>query len=310
MRESLEHFPVLAVLGGKFAFRSDGCTSAGGRGALRAESGRNRTQSGIRKSIVWQEGPCDARLGTVAEIKVPKGYRFTGTDGAAKWLELTHNVPDPDLLGVLQPTGDEEGWTICFSYEDSGHVPDDEKASLDAAAILQSFREGNEEANKYRSSKGWKPVEVIGWKSPPAYDDDTHNLVWALRNRVSGGEEGIDYNIRILGRTGVMSAELLVGNDEFDAAVPTSKKLLGGFSYVAGKKYSEWKAGDKVAQYGLTGLITGGLVVAAAKTGLLAKLGVLIAKFAKLIIIGVIALGAGIAKFFRGIFGGGRKAQS
>ena len=259
----------------------------------------------LYNSIEWQVGPCDARLGTIAEIKVPQGYHFTGSDGARKWAELTHNVPNPNRLGILEPTGENEGWTIVFSYEDSGHVPDDEKGKLDADAILQSIREGNDEANNYRRSKGWEPLEVVGWKSPPAYEEETHHLIWALRNRSSGGE-GINYNTRILGRTGVMSANLLVGNEDFDTAVPVAKKLLVGYSYLSGSKYAEWRPGDKVAQYGLTGLITGGLVVAAAKTGLLAKLGVLIAKFAKVIIVGVLALGAGIAKFFRSIFGGSK----
>ena len=225
-----------------------------------------------------------------------------------KWAELTHNVPNPNRLGILEPTGDDERWTIVFSYEDSGHVPDDEKGKLDAEAILQSIREGTEEANNYRRSKGWEPIEVVGWKSPPAYEDETHHLIWALRNRSAGGE-GINYNTRILGRTGVMSANLVVGNEDFDTAVAHGQAAPRRLQFLSGSKYAEWRPGDKVAQYGLTGLITGGMVVAAAKTGLLAKLGVLIAKFAKVIIIGVLALGAAIAKFFRSIFGGG-KAQS
>jgi len=106
-----------------------------------------------------------------------------------------------------------------------------------------------------------------------------------------------------------MSANLIVAPDKLDSAVAPSKRLLADYQFSSGSKYAEWRPGDKVAQYGLTGLITGGMVVAAAKTGLLAKLGVLIAKFAKVIIVGVLALGAGIAKFFRSIFGGG-KTQS
>ena len=78
---------------------------------------------------------------------------------------------------------------------------------------------------------------------------------------------------------------------------------------MAGSKYSEWRSGDKVAQYGLTGLITGGLVVGAAKLGILSKLGVVIAKFAKVIIVGILALGAAIAKFFKGIFGGSKASS-
>ncbi len=91
---------------------------------------------------------------------------------------------------------------------------------------------------------------------------------------------------------------------------PWRRSSSADYQFTAGSKYSEWRTGDKVAQYGLTGLITGGLVVGAAKMGLLSKLGVLIAKFAKAIIIGVIALGAGIAKFFKSIFGGGSRARS
>jgi len=263
----------------------------------------------LYKSIQWQDGPCNARLGNIAEIKVPQGYRFTDIDGARKWAELSHNVPNPNRLGVLVPTGVGEEWTIVFSYEDSGHVPDDEKGKLDASAILESIRQGTEDANNYRRSQGWEPVEVVGWKSEPAYEDETQHLVWALRTRSSSGE-GINYNTRILGRTGVMSANLLVGNEEFNSAVPLAKNLLSGYSYLSGSKYAEWRSGDKIAQYGLTGLITGGLMIGAAKMGLLSKLGMFFAKFAKVIIIGVIALGAGIAKFLRSIFGGGSKAQS
>ncbi len=75
---------------------------------------------------------------------------------------------------------------------------------------------------------------------------------------------------------------------------------LAGFNYNSGHKYGEWQSGDKVAAYGLTGLITGGAAVAAAKSGLLAKIGIAIAKMGKAIAIGVLAIGAGIWKMIFG----------
>ena len=155
-------------------------------------------------------------------------------------------------------------------------------------------------------------MQLAGWEVEPAYDPATHYLLWGLRLS-SEGQETINYNTRMLGRTGVMSANLVVDPENFQAALPQSKKLLADYQFTSGSRYSEWRSGDKVAQYGLTGLITGGLVVAAAKTGLLAKLGVILAKSAKLIIIGIVALGAAIAKFFRKIaafFGGGSSRSS
>jgi uncharacterized membrane-anchored protein len=259
------------------------------------------------RSIQWQDGPGTGQLGTIAEIKIPKGYRFTGQDGAMKWAELNQNIPSNADMGVLMPK-DRSGWFIVFTYQDSGHVADDEKGELDAAAILESLRQGNNQANEERQRRGWARLDLVGWQSEPAYEDASHHLVWALRVR-SEGQESINYNTRILGRTGVMSANLIVSPEQLNTAMAPSKQLLADYQFTSGSKYSEWRSGDKIAQYGLTGLITGGLVVAAAKTGLLAKLGVMIAKFAKPLIIAVLALGAGIAKFFRNIFGGGSKVR-
>lgn len=262
----------------------------------------------LLKSIEWQNGPGTGQLGTVAEIKIPAGYRFTGRDGARKWSELGQNIPNNADVGVLMPT-DRSGWFIVFTYEDSGHVADDEKSNLDAAAIFETLRQGNDAENEERRQRGWAPLELVGWKTPPAYEDATHNLVWALRVR-SEGRESINYNTKLLGRTGVMSATLVVDPDKFESALVPNNQLLKGYQFTNGSKYAEWKPGEKIAQYGLTGLITGGLVVAAAKTGLLAKFGVLIAKFAKVIIIGIAALGAAAAKVFRSIFGGNKSGSN
>ena len=75
----------------------------------------------------------------------------------------------------------------------------------------------------------------------------------------------------------------------FGQAVPTVKGLLTGFRYKKGSRYAEWRSGDKVAAYGLTGLIAGGGTVAVAKTGLLAKLGAMLAKGGKAIVVAIIA---------------------
>ena len=121
-------------------------------------------------------------------------------------------------MGVLMPKGHGR-WFIVFTYDDSGHVADNEKGELDAAAILQTLRQGNDAANQQRRQRGWAPLELAGWQVEPAYEDATHHLVWALRVRSEGGES-INYNTRILGRTGVMSANLVVDPKDFQAPSP------------------------------------------------------------------------------------------
>ena len=265
----------------------------------------NRLQQ-LYGSIVWEKGPTTAKLGTLAEIQVPQGYQFTGAAGAAAWEELNQNPRDPSELGILKPEDGE--WFLVFSYSDVGYIRDDEKAKLDANAILESIRAGTEASNAERRNRGWQELKILGWIQPPAYDPNTHRLGWAIR-AMSGGEIA-NYNTRLLGRGGVMAVTLVGDPQQMGTLVPTVNNLLSAFNFTQGNKYAEWQTGDKVAAYGLTGLITGGAAVVAAKTGLLAKLLAVFAKAGKAIVIGIAALCAGIWKMITGITGRGNKASS
>jgi uncharacterized membrane-anchored protein len=69
-------------------------------------------------------------------------------------------------------------------------------------------------------------------------------------------------------------------------------------TFDAGHAYADYKPGtDKLATYGLAALVGGGI---AAKTGLLAKLGVMLLAAKKVVIAGVVAVGAAVKKFFGG----------
>lgn len=52
-------------------------------------------------SIQWQSGPAVGKIGTMAEIKIPKGYKFTGSQGAQDSLELYGNPRDLGMLGAM-----------------------------------------------------------------------------------------------------------------------------------------------------------------------------------------------------------------
>jgi uncharacterized membrane-anchored protein len=150
-----------------------------------------------------------------------------------------------------------------------------------------------------RKEKGWPAISIVGWHTPPFYNRETNNLEWCIKG-VTEGEQIVNYNTRILGRHGVMSANLMVAPEKLNDTLPTVKKILGGYAFVEGKRYSQYVSGDKIAKYGLTALVVGGAAGIAAKTGLLGKLGALFAKGIKVIIVGLIALGAGLKKLFSG----------
>lgn len=248
-----------------------------------------------QRDIQWQDGPTIGKLGQHAEVKVPEGYRFTGQAGTKRFLELTQNPPNGRELGVIIPADPEEGkfWFMIFEFDPVGYVKDEDKDKLDAAALLDSLKEGTEASNDARKARGWDAFHISGWYKPPYYDTKTNNLTWAIRGHgdKAGEEDTINYSTRVLGRRGTMNIDLVLGANGVDATVPHYETIMGGFEYVQGQRYAEFVAGDKIAEYGLAALITGGAAAVALKSGLLQK-------FWKLIVIGFVALAGALKRGF------------
>ena len=244
--------------------------------------------------IDWAGGPLTARLGDIAEIKIPEGYSFTGKEGTRKFLELTQNPPSGSELGTIVPAAaggaDSKGefWFVIFEFSDVGYVKDDDRDKLNADALLKTITNSTEESNKERASRGWAPYHITGWYKAPFYDLGTKNLTWALQGYAVADnkqEPSVNYSVRILGRRGTMNADLVLDPALVGTVVPKFENLLTGYSFLAGNKYAEFRAGDKIAEYGLAALVAGGAAAVAFKTGLLAK-------FWKLIVVALAALGA------------------
>jgi uncharacterized membrane-anchored protein len=254
--------------------------------------------------VKWIMGPGKGDLGN-AVVEVPAGFAFTGRDGTKAFLEATENPVGTTERGTLwriPPQGSTNSWFVIFEYEDSGHVKDDDKDDIDADALLESLQEGTEASNEERRQRGWSTIKVTGWHVKPQYDEASHNVEWATKAvDEQTNSMSINHNVRILGRTGVTSAVLVAGEEELATATPEFKKTLSGFAYNAGDRYGDYKQGDKLAAYGIAGLVLGGAVAVAAKSGLLGKL-------IKPIILGIAAIGAGIAKMFKR--GGGSSTKT
>jgi len=95
---------------------------------------------------------------------------------------------------------------------------------------------------------------------------------------------------------------LIVDPESLQATLPTFRDVLAGYSFQSGNNYAEYRAGDKVAKYGLAALVVGGAAVGAAKLGLLTGLLVFLKKGWKLVVIGIAAVATLFKKFFSSIF--------
>lgn len=255
-------------------------------------------QEGQAPDINWVPGPTTAQLGDgLASIQVPEGYLFADKAETKKIMELTGNPPSDQEIGLIAPADDGKNWFLVFEYNEVGYVKDDDKDDIDADAILDSIKEGTKAANEERKEMGADPIEIVGWFEKPHYDSNSHNLVWAIEGK-SNQDGLVNYDVRLLGRRGYVSATLVTDPQALSTDLPHVQALLGGFSFNEGNRYAEWKAGDKVAEYGLTALVAGGAGAAAMKLGLFAQLGKLLAKGWKLVVLGFAALAAGLKRLF------------
>ncbi|GAO02429.1 DUF2167 domain-containing protein [Anaeromyxobacter sp. PSR-1] len=259
--------------------------------------------------VNWTRGPATADVGKdVGEIALGDSLALAGEEDTQRLLREMGNPTHGSEVGLVVPTVDGESWFVILEWQGIGFVKDDERNTIDADALLKNIQRATEAANKERKKTGASALHVVGWAEAPHYDQASHNLTWAIRGKTDDGEEVVNYNVRLLGREGVMSVTYVDDPAGIANAKPKVDAVIQGFSFKRGKTYAEWVPGDKVAAYGLTALVAAGAGAAAVKTGLLAALGGFIAKAWKAVAVALVALGAGIARTVKSLFA--RKPRS
>lgn len=224
-----------------------------------------------------------------AEITVGENQVYLNGTDTSRLMASYGNLPTTYNGSLVELN---EYYNIVFEFENIGYVKDDEE--LDADKILKALKEADTAANEARKAQGLSTLHTVGWEIPPYYNQDTNNLEFALRFRDETGETFVNHTVKILGRKGSMNVVLICDSEDLSSLRPMLEKSLASFQYTSGNKYSEYQEGDKIAEYGLTGLIAGGALFAAAKWG---------GKLWKLIIVGAIAVFAFFAKIKNKIFG-------
>ena len=239
----------------------------------------------------------------LAELSLPPEFRYLDSNDSKRVLEDAWGNPNGDgTLGMVLPSEvsplSPEGWAVIITYDEDGYVPDDEADSIDYDELLSDMRESTADANEERTQAGYEAVTLVGWAETPSYDKAAHKMVWA--KELAFGDDPshtLNYNIRILGRRGVLVLNAVSGMDQLPMIKATMPGLVEATDFNPGHTYAEFDPKiDKKAAYGLAALVAGGL--AAKKLGLVALIGAFAAKFAKVIIAAVVAGGAIVAKFF------------
>lgn len=241
----------------------------------------------------------------IATINVPPGFKYVdGADGDRILTDIWGNPPSEagqGSLGMLfreneTPLSD-SSFGINITWSPEGYVDDEDAKDIDYDELLEGMQADEVEINELRTEMGYQSIHFVGWASPPFYDSDDKKLHWAKELKFGEAEGNtLNYSIRVLGRKGFLEMNIIGEMYVLPDVKKNINTILPSVNFTEGNRYADFNPDmDKVAAYGIGGLIAGKVL---AKAGIFA----LLAKFWKLILIGGIAMLAGVKKFFG--FGG------
>lgn len=220
----------------------------------------------VMEGAQYREGRQDLP-GGIAHLDLPDGYRYLGPGDARKAIvELWGNPPaaaGPSLLGVIIPAGEHlaspTSWAVVVCYYALGHVSDSDAGRIDFEGMMTHLQAAGAESNKARKASGFDTMDLAGWAVAPRYDRKTRALYWARRFNVTRQPEDIlNYDVRLLGRHGVLSLNAIAGMNRVTDIEGASPTLISMVRFNAGQRYGDFDPStDRNAGLSLAGLVLG-----------------------------------------------------
>lgn len=257
----------------------------------------NDSVHGVKENVYLPE--CNAT------IHVPQGYMYLDKKQTQHLIsDFWNNLQDDDILGCLAiDTAHlfmEIETAFLIYFDKCGYVKDDDANSIDYDDMLEGMQKSAKENSQMRIENGLDGYDLVGWAERPYYDKDLKVLHWAKQLRFYNDEDTsniLNYDIRVLGKDGYMILQAVSDMEELPNIKAASNQIISSIQFDEGYTYNDFDpTKDKIAEWTIGGLIAGNIL---AKAGIFTKLGILLAKFWKIILVAIVAIGA----FFKKIFG-------
>ena len=244
----------------------------------------------IEKSFTYQRGSITLKDG-IGTLTVPAGFKYLDAKQAERVLvDLWGNPSSENIsLGLLLPENhgvmSDSGYVFNIQYDEIGYVKDGDADEIDYKELLETMQQEATDENELRKKEGYETIEVVGWASTPYYDKNNKILHWAKEIKFGENEDHtLNYNIRVLGRKGVLVLNAISSMDNLNYVKADIPKVLNVVQFTAGNQYKDFDSSvDNVAAWTIGGLVAGKVL---AKAGLFA----VILKFGKVIAIGAVGL--------------------
>jgi uncharacterized membrane-anchored protein len=255
----------------------------------------------VQKAMKYEKGKIELSNG-ITQLNVPKGFKFLNAEQSNFVLSsVWGNPPQTGVLGMIFPDNsspiDQGSYAFIITYEEMGYVKDDDADKINYDDLLKQIQEEEVAENKSRALQGYGAINMVGWASKPFYDKEKKVLHWAKNLKFADADENtLNYEVRILGRKGILSMNAVAKMTELDSVKKNIDVVLAMPSFKEGSAYKDFDSKtDNIAAWTIGSLVAGKILL---KVGFLAGLGKILLASWKFILIGLAALGGGIKKFF------------
>jgi uncharacterized membrane-anchored protein len=245
----------------------------------------------LESSLQYKNG--DVVVGDgLATLRLGEQFRYLGPEDTEKVLQAWGNPPGPKTLGLIVPQQlspfADDSWAVVVTYTEDGHVEDDDAKDMDFGELLTDMKKDAEESNAERQKAGFGVVHLVGWAEPPHYDASARKLYWAKELDFGNPTHTLNYDIRVLGRKGVLELSAVSALAQLGMIKAEMPKVLKAVEFNPGSRYADFDPNiDKVAAYGIGALIAGKVL---AKAGLFKIILAALLASKKLLVAGGVAL--------------------
>jgi uncharacterized membrane-anchored protein len=258
----------------------------------------------VNSTLKYETGKITLEEGKVI-LSVPEGFKYLGKEQSKQVLTSLWGNPESSTEGVLGmifpaasgPIGDST-YAFVVSFSEVGYVKDNDADDIDYDELIKNLKKEEESENINRLKQGYEPVYLIGWAQKPFYDKQRKILHWAKEFKFGDGERThtLNYEIRILGRKGMLSLNAVSAIDNLSIVNKDISKVLDIASFTQGNTYSDFNPDlDEVATWTIGGLVAGKLL---AKAGLFAVILKFLAPIWKFLLLAILPIGAWMKKRF------------
>lgn len=253
----------------------------------------------VNNALKYETGVISLPNG-IAKLNIPQGFKYLNAQQSKFVIsDLWGNPPRTDIEGMIFPESgnpfSDSSYAFIISYDPMGFVKDEDADDIDYDEMLQAMKKEEPAENLERQKQGYPPIHMVGWAQKPFYDKQNKVLHWAKELRFGTDAEvnTLNYDIRILGRKGILSMNAVGTMQELPLVKKDIDKVMHMASFTEGNTYKDFDPKvDQVAAWTIGGLVAGKVL---AKAGAF----VFLAKFWKLIVIGFVALGGFLVKLFK-----------